>query len=100
MPANVTVDREKIAEFCRRRHIRKLSLFGSVLTSDFGPDSDVDVLVEFGEGARTGFAFMDMEEELARLLGVPRVDLVNRKYLNRWLERQILASARVQYEEG
>ena len=46
----IAVDRAKLADFCRRHHIRKLSLFGSVLREDFGPHSDVDVLVEFAPG--------------------------------------------------
>jgi hypothetical protein len=48
----IAIDRQKIAQFCKKHHIRKLSLFGSVLRDDFGPDSDVDVLVEFEEGHR------------------------------------------------
>ncbi len=54
MNRNVTVPQEQIAEFCRRHGIRRLSLFGSVLRDDFGPDSDVDVLVEFRPGAKRG----------------------------------------------
>lgn len=60
----IEIPKERIAEFCRRHHIRKLSLFGSVLREDFGPDSDVDVLVEFEPGQAPGFAFFGMEEEL------------------------------------
>ena len=47
MRARIPINREKIADFCRRNHIRRLALFGSVLRDDFGPDSDVDILVEF-----------------------------------------------------
>ena len=50
MSAHVDIDRKQIADFCRRNHIRRLALFGSVLHDDFGPDSDVDVLVEFELG--------------------------------------------------
>ncbi len=89
---------EAIAEFCRRHHIRKLSLFGSVLRDDFGPDSDVDVLVEFEPGRVVGFDILDMEEELSRLLGGRKVDIVNEKYLNRWLRHRVLAAAEVQFQ--
>ena len=54
--AKIQVPRSKIAEFCRRHHIRRLALFGSVLRDDFSRDSDIDVLVEFEPGARTGLA--------------------------------------------
>ena len=55
MSAKISIDRKRIAEFCRRHHIRKLALFGSVLRNDFRSDSDVDVLVEFESGATAGF---------------------------------------------
>jgi uncharacterized protein len=63
-----------IEEFCRRHHIRSLALFGSVLRDDFGPESDVDVLVEFEPGRVPGLEFVRMRDELAELLG-RRVDL-------------------------
>ena len=69
MTARIAVDREKIAEFCRRHHIRRLALFGSVLRDDFGPDSDVDVLVEFEPGHIPGLEFFRMQEELSEILG-------------------------------
>ena len=51
----IDIPKEEIAEFCRRNHIRRLALFGSVLRDDFRPDSDVDVLVEFEPGTKVGF---------------------------------------------
>jgi len=66
---NITIDREKIAEFCRRHRIRRLLLFGSVLRDDFRPDSDVDVLVEFEPGKTPGFEFVTMADELEEMLG-------------------------------
>jgi uncharacterized protein with HEPN domain/predicted nucleotidyltransferase len=66
--ARIPVDRRKIAEFCRRHHIRRLKLFGSVLRDDFRPDSDVDVLVEFEPGHPVGLRIVEMERELAGLL--------------------------------
>lgn len=54
----VEVQRDQIAQFCRRHRIRRLSLFGSILREDFGPDSDIDVLVEFEPGQTPGLAFL------------------------------------------
>jgi predicted nucleotidyltransferase len=96
----IPVDRQRLAEFCRRHHIRKLSLFGSVLSDDFRPDSDVDVLVEFEPGHTPGLAIVDVQDELSDLLGGRRVDMVNPKYLNRRLRDRVLDEAEVQYAEG
>jgi uncharacterized protein len=71
----IEIPKERIAEFCRRHHIRRLSLFGSVLREDFRPESDVDMLVEFEPGHVPGLAFFGMEEELSQILG-RRVDFV------------------------
>jgi hypothetical protein len=98
MISNLSIDREAIAEFCRRNHIRRLALFGSVLRPDFSPESDVDVLVEFEPGHAVGFAIFDLEEGLSRLLGGRRVDLVSRKYLNFRLRDRILASSEPLYD--
>lgn len=87
---------EKIAEFCRRNHIRKLAFFGSVLRPDFGPGSDIDVLVEFEPGHTPGFAFFDMQEELTVLLG-RQVDLHTPKSLSPYFRTQVEAIADVQY---
>jgi len=97
MSPRIPIDRERIAAFCRRHHIRKLALFGSVLRDDFGPDSDVDVLVEFEPGQVIGFRIFDIEDELSRLLGGHRVYLVPEKFLNRRIRDRVLASAEVQY---
>ena len=70
MAENILVPKEQIAAFCERHHIRRLSLFGSVIRDDFGPDSDVDVLVDFAPGQVPGFfRLFDMEAELSSLLG-------------------------------
>jgi len=100
MRPRVPIDRQRLADFCRRHHIRKLALFGSVLRDDFRPDSDVDVLVEFDPGYVVGFRIVDIEEELSQLLGGRRVDLVAEKYLNPRLRARVLAEAEVQYAEG
>ena len=95
-----TIDRAAIAAFCRRYHIRRFSLFGSVLSDAFRPDSDVDVLVEFEPGHGVGFEVFDLEEELSRVFGGHRIDLVNEKYLNPRLRDRILSTRSVQYGEG
>ena len=97
MSARISIDRERIAEFCRRNHIRKLSLFGSVLRDDFRPDSDVDVLVEFEPGHTPGLAFFAMQRELSAILG-RNVDLNTAGYLNLYFRDQVLIEAEVQYD--
>lgn len=94
----IEVPKERIAEFCRRHHIRKLSLFGSVLREDFRPESDVDVLVEFEPGQAPGFAFFEMQEELSEILG-RRVDLNTPNFLSRYFRNQVLGQAEVQYAD-
>ena len=96
----VAVSREDLDAFCRRRHIRWLAFFGSVLTDRFRPDSDVDVLVEFEPGHAPGWAIVDIEDELSALLGGRKVDLLVRQDLNRWIRDRVLAEAEVQYAEG
>jgi len=97
MPSQVTLDREIIADFCRRHHIRKLSLFGSVLRDDFRPDSDVDVLIEFEPGATVGLLRLSgMELELCDLLG-REVDLRTPGDLSRYFRDEVLEGAEVQY---
>jgi len=101
MPARLKVDREQIARFCRAHHVRKLSLFGSVLRDDFRPDSDVDVLVEFAEGRTPGLIeFSRMEEELAPVFGGRRLDFVTLPFLNARIRDRVLASSEVAYAEG
>ncbi len=95
----LAVRREAIAEFCRRNHICRLSLFGSVLRDDFGPDSDVDVLVEFDPEAKVGLIrFAGIEIELSQLLG-RKVDLQTPGSLSKHFRDQVLAEAEVQYAD-
>ena len=93
----IQIPKEPLAEFCRRHHIRKLSLFGSVLRDDFRPESDVDVLVQFEPGHVPGLAFFAMEHELSELLG-RKVDLNTPKFLSRYFRDRVLQQAIVQYE--
>ena len=99
MAAKIAIDRETVAAFCRRRHVRKLSLFGSVLRDDFTPESDVDVLVEFEPSHVPGLAFFGMEEELSRMLG-HKVDLNTPNFLSRYFRDEVLAEAEEQYVEA
>ena len=93
---------DRISEFCQRNHIRRLALYGSVLRDDFAPESDVDVLVDFDPGARVGFAFITVQDELSNMLG-RRVDMSTFAGMERsrnWLLRsEILDSAEVVYGE-
>ena len=93
----ISLDHERLTEFCRRYHIRRLALFGSVLRPDFGPDSDVDVLVEFEKDHTPGFALIRMERELSSLLGGRLVDLVTPGFLNHRMRDRVLAEAQEQY---
>ena len=74
MSVQIEIPKGEIAEFCRRNHIRRLALFGSVLRDDFTPESDVDVLVEFEPGRTPGLAFFAMQREFSGMLG-RQVDL-------------------------
>ena len=100
MAARISIDREALASFCRRHRIRRLSLFGSALREDFGPDSDVDLLVEFEPGARVGlFEMAAMERELGTIVG-RKVDLRTPAELSRYFRDEVVASAEVQYAAG
>ncbi|MFP4058532.1 MAG: nucleotidyltransferase family protein [Candidatus Brocadiia bacterium] len=92
----IPVDREKIADFCRRHHVRRLAFFGSVLRHDFEPGSDVDVLVEFEPGHAPGLGFFAMEQELSELLG-RKVDLNTPGFLSPYFRDAVLAEAEDQY---
>ncbi len=96
----ITVPAREIEELCRRRHIRWLALFGSVLTDQFRADSDIDVLVEFVPGHTPGLGIVDVQDELSALFGGRRVDLVLKQDLSRWIRDAILADAEVLYGEG
>ena len=93
----INLPQDRIAEFCRRYYIRRLSLFGSVLREDFRPDSDVDVLVEFEPGYEPGFfGLARMERELSELFGGRKVDLRTPEDLSRYFRDEVLAEADAQ----
>ena len=88
----------EIKNFCARNYISKLSLFGSILTERFRPESDVDVLVEFDPNHIPGFfGLARMERELSGLVG-RKVDLRTPEDLSRYFRDQVVAAAAVQYE--
>lgn len=95
--ARIDIPRQRIADFCTRNRIRRLALFGSVLREDFGPDSDVDVLVEFEPDARVGLRFFSLEIELAEILG-RKVDLNTPGFLSRHFRDAVLAEAEVYFD--
>ena len=98
--AKIQIPKNLLDDFCRRWRVRKLSLFGSVLRDDFGPQSDVDVLVEFESGAMVGyFELADMESELSQLLG-RKADIRTPAELSRYFRQDVLAAAETQYVSG
>jgi hypothetical protein len=101
MPHRLFADRAALVSLCRRRHIRRLSLFGSVLRGDAGPDSDVDLLVEFSREAKPSFFDLaEIEQELSGLLAGRRVDLRTADDLSRYFRDEVIREAEVQYESA
>ncbi len=97
MSVQLEISRTAVDEFCRKHHIRQLALFGSVLREDFGPDSDVDVLVEFEPGVRIGLiGLAGLELELSEILG-RQVDLNTPGFISRYFRDQVLQEAEVLY---
>ena len=100
MREHVQLSRKIIAEFCRCHHIARLSLYGSVLTPEFGPQSDIDVLVVFEAGHSPGLLHLSaMENELSALLE-RKVDLRTPQDLSQYFRDEVVAAAEVQYAQG
>ena len=96
--SKIKIPSEKIAEFCIKNHIRKLSIFGSVLRDDFSSDSDIDFLVEFETGKVPGLIGLSrMERELSEILRGRKVDLRTPLDLSKYFREDVLARAEVQY---
>ena len=101
MTARIAIPADGIAAFCKRWQVTELALFGSVLRDDFGPDSDIDVLVAFKDAARhTLLDMVEMEEELNAIFG-RQVDLTERagiEHSRNYIRRKaILQSAETIY---
>jgi uncharacterized protein len=94
----IEVPHAEIERFCGRNHIRKLSLFGSILTNRFRPESDIDVLVEFEAGAAVTYLDLArMERELSEIVG-RKVDLRTPEELSRYFRERVVSEALLQYE--
>lgn len=97
MSLQIDIDAEELAAFCRRTGILRLSFFGSVLREDFGPASDIDVLVELAPDSGIGlFEFVDLQRELSELLG-REVDLHTPASLSHFFREEVVESAEVAY---
>ena len=104
MPATrqlaIPIPHEQIAAFCRKWGIRRLAFFGSVVRDDFGPESDVDVLVEFKDRTPGLKFFWDVPNELSAILGGREIDLMTEKGLSNYMEREIAETAVTVYEQA
>jgi predicted nucleotidyltransferase len=100
-PGRPQLSRNVVEEFCRRHHIKKLSVFGSYLTDAFGPESDIDFLVEFDPSFIPGLLDVaGMEIELSALLGGRKVDIRTAEDLSRYFRDEVVAGAELRYAEG
>jgi predicted nucleotidyltransferase len=98
MGYKLAVNPDELAQLCLRHHINKLSLFGSVLSGTAGPESDIDLLVEFEAGHVPGLLRLaGIEAEISDLLGGRRVDLRTENDLSRYFREAVLKAAEVQY---
>lgn len=98
MNTQMIIPHDKLAEFCRKNHIRRLSFFGSVLRDDFRPDSDIDVLVEFEPDSNVTLLDMGgMQMELSEMLG-RFVDFKTPGFLSRHFRQKVIDTALVEYE--
>ena len=101
MTKKIIMSKEKIADFCRRNHIRRLALFGSVLRNDFGPESDIDVLVEFEPDAKVGlFKLYDLEQELSQIFGGRKVELNTPRSLSKYFRDTVVTEAETLYVQA
>lgn len=93
----IDIPMEKIVTLCRHHHIHELALFGSVLRDDFGPDSDIDVLIKFEPDTRIGyFRFFGIEQELANILK-REVELFTPESLKQFAREEALRTCKVIY---
>ncbi len=93
------IPRYKIKAFCQKRHIRSLAVFGSFVRNDYGPMSDMDVLVDFEPGYTPGFDFFSIEVKLSKLLG-RKVDLQTTSFLSPEVRQSALSEAVTIYEQA
>lgn len=99
--ANISIDHQRLSDFCRKNHIQRLAFYGSVLRDDFGPESDIDVLVEFDSEHIPGlFKIAGFERALSEILGNRKVDLRTAEDLSRYFRQDVLDEAEVLYAQG
>jgi uncharacterized protein len=99
MRHELTISKDRLEDFCRRHHIRKLSIFGSAIHGDHRQESDIDVLVDFEPDHVPGLAFFGMERELSDILGRD-VDLNTPQFLSPYFRSQVLAEAETLYDHS
>ncbi len=100
MNAQLSIPKSELADFCQAYGIRRLAIFGSALRADFGPESDIDVLVEFEPDRAPGLlGVAGMEIELSPLFGGRKVDLRTPEDLSRYFRQEVLDTAEVQYAQ-
>lgn len=92
----IQFDRTRIADFCRRHQVVRLSLFGSILRDDFRPDSDIDILVEFADASPSLLELGGMQMELTQMLG-RFVDLKTWGFMSQGVRAQVEKEREVQY---
>ena len=98
MNPQVSIHKESLASLCKARGIKRLAVFGSALRLEFGPESDIDVLVEFEEGRTPGLLGISrLERELSPLFGKRKVDLRTPEDLSRYFRSSVMEEAEVQY---
>jgi uncharacterized protein len=95
----LNIPQDTIAEFCRRNHIRRLSIFGSRVSGHSRADSDLDVLVEFDPQHIPGLDFFAMQDELSEILGV-RVDLNTPGFISPYFRNKVLKEAEPIYAQS
>lgn len=98
--ARIEIPKDQLTAFCRKNGIQSLSLFGSVLGDDFGPDSDVDILVEFKDGARIGLIKLTrLEFELSEIIG-RKVDLNTPGFISKYFRSRVMSEKEIQYADA
>jgi hypothetical protein len=100
MLKQIPVDRNKLNDFCKQHHIRRLWLFGSALDTDFSQNSDVDILYEFQSGKTPGLDIHNIIRELSDLMGGRRVDFISEKYISPRIRNHPSFRKEILYEKG
>ena len=97
---SIDIPEDQVEEFCKKNLIKKFSFFGSVTRRDFGTESDIDVLVEFYADQSPGFfGLARMRRDLSKILGDRKIDLLTPKGISKYIRKEILSSAIIQYAE-